>query len=936
MFAVGALAFVSPWMLTPLLGLPVLWWLLRATPPPPRRIIFPAVRLLAGLLATEETPSRTPWWLLVLRFAIAALVLIALAHPLLNPGVRLSNINGPLLIVIDDGWASAADWQQRQSAIDALLVEAERRGRRVSLLTTADVAGRAASPLADLVAAAKARALVRALQPKPWPVNRAAALAIIEGIEFEGQAETFWFADGLESGDVSAEEFAEALQRIGLTDVITANPGRTAQTLSLAESTPDQLTVAAGRAESTLTVVAGRAESTLKATVAVVGRTVDGNILIRQDLVFAEGEDTARAALDLPTDLRNRLDRLEIVGQASAAAVVLMDERWRRRPVGLVSGAAIEEQQPLLSGLFFLERALSPSAEVRRGEISGLLARPLAVMMLADVGRIVGEDKANLDRWISAGGVLVRFAGTRLAQSGDELVPVQLRSGGRNLGGALTWSKPAALQPFDRKSPFFGLSVPADVKVRRQVLAQPSLKLRDRTWARLADGTPLVTAEKRDRGWLVLVHTTANTDWSDLPLSGLFVEMLRRIVELAHGVVAVPDGKGAISMAPVQVLDGFGRLGKATANTANLSEGAKPHAGLPPGYYGTEKARRAFNLGPAINELIALGALPQGVRRLDFKTGGEIDFKPALLTTALLLLILDLAISLGLRGLLPTLPARLKPSKRLGRTTAVLIIAASLVALGGTALMAQTTDDEFAKAAALETRLAYVISGQTRVDEISRAGLHGLSTMLRRRTSVENGEPLGVDLEVDDIVFFPLLYWPVTADFPQLSAAAMAKVDAFMKGGGTILFDTRDHQTAAMGALSDDNNNTPEAGRLRQILSQLDVPPLTPVPPKHILTRAFYLLQSFPGRWSGGKVWVERHSGGINDGVSGIVIGSNDFAAAWAMDADGRPLAATVPGGARQREMAYRFGVNLVMYTLTGNYKADQVHVPALLERLGQ
>ena len=109
-----------------------------------------------------------------------------------------------------------------------------------------------------------------------------------------------------------------------------------------------------------------------------------------------------------------------------------------------------------------------------------------------------------------------------------------------------------------------------------------------------------------------------------------------------------------------------------------------------------------------------------------------------------------------------------------------------------------------------------------------------------------------------------------------------------------------------------------------------------PIPQKHILTRAFYLMQTWPGRWSGGQVWVERHNGGINDGVSGLVIGGHDWAAAWAKDAQGNPLAAVVPEGARQREMAYRFGVNLVMYALTGNYKADQVHVPALLERLGQ
>ncbi|MDO9125619.1 MAG: DUF4159 domain-containing protein, partial [Parvibaculum sp.] len=87
-------------------------------------------------------------------------------------------------------------------------------------------------------------------------------------------------------------------------------------------------------------------------------------------------------------------------------------------------------------------------------------------------------------------------------------------------------------------------------------------------------------------------------------------------------------------------------------------------------------------------------------------------------------------------------------------------------------------------------------------------------------------------------------------------------------------------------------------------------------------------------------LWVEASladAGSLtNDGVTTILVGSNDYAAAWARDARGRPLFPVSPGGERQREMADRFGVNLVMYALTGNYKADQVHVPALLERLGQ
>jgi hypothetical protein len=114
------------------------------------------------------------------------------------------------------------------------------------------------------------------------------------------------------------------------------------------------------------------------------------------------------------------------------------------------------------------------------------------------------------------------------------------------------------------------------------------------------------------------------------------------------------------------------------------------------------------------------------------------------------------------------------------------------------------------------------------------------------------------------------------------------------------------------------------------------VPQLTPVPADHVLTKSFYLLQDFPGRWADGRVWIEVSGENVNDGVARIIVGSNDWASAWAIDQSGQPMFPVVPGGERQREMALRFGVNLLMYTLTGNYKTDQVHVPAILERLGQ
>ena len=281
------------------------------------------------------------------------------------------------------------------------------------------------------------------------------------------------------------------------------------------------------------------------------------------------------------------------------------------------------------------------------------------MLIFSDTGPDSPAEEATVDKWIENGGLLLRFAGPHLAEQSDKLLPVRLRHGGRTIGGAMSWEKPAKLAPFAADSPFAGIPIPADVTVSRQVLAEPDLDLAAKTWARLADGTPLVTAEKRGRGWIVLVHTTANADWSNLALSGLFVEMLRRVVAISQGVSEAGGGL----LPPIETLDGFGRLQRAPS-TARAVSGDDIAAALasprhPPGFYGTADARRALNLSSGVRQLQPLGDLPSDAVQESFAAGGEVDLRPVLLTAALILALIDLAIAYALRGLLLRRPARL-------------------------------------------------------------------------------------------------------------------------------------------------------------------------------------------------------------------------------------------------------------------------------------
>jgi hypothetical protein len=905
MLALGSLAFVSPWLLLALAALPIVWWLLRVTPPAPRRVAFPAIRLLLGLVPREETPARTPLWLILLRMVLAALVILAVAHPLLNPEARLAS-TGPILLIVDDGWTAARDWPARQAALTGLLAEAEREDRQVVLVTTA--ATPTDEPPATLtpLRAADARAEVQALLPKPWPVNRRTALARLEALSLPDASSAVWLSDGV-ADDGGNEALAAYLVGRGTLRYLAAGPAEASVMLATGAIEAKDV----GVVLRSLPVPAPRLFQ-------VRASGDDGRLLARQAITIEQGAKGAELRLPMPSELRNRMTRIEIEGDQSAGSVLLVDERWRRRPVGVVA-APNTRGQPLLAENYYLERALGPFSEIRRGSASDLLNRELAILIFSDTGPDSPAEEAAVTKWIEGGGLLLRFAGPRLAEQGDHLLPVRLRhGGGRTIGGALSWAQPAKLAPFEADSPFAGLAVPADVTVSRQVLAEPDLDLASKTWARLADGTPLVTAEKRGQGWIVLVHTTANADWSNLALSGLFVEMLRRIEAMSQGITEA----GEEALVPLETLDGFGRLQRAPPNARPIpgkelaTATASPRH--PPGFYGTAEARRALNLSAGISELKPIENLPPDIRRETFATGGEIDLRPPLLAAALLLALADLVIAYALRGLLRRRPARLA--------------AALLIAMLGIP-SAVHADDAFVVQATSELRLAYVRTGNQEVDAVSRAGLLGLTATLNRRTAVETAEPLAIDIERDELIFFPLLYWPVVSTQTAASPKAVERINRYLETGGTILFDTRDADDQTPGPVG---GAAVSAQRLRRLVAGIKMPPLVPIPPDHVLTKSFYLLHDFPGRWNIGTLWVEPVEDRVNDGVSGAIVGANDWAGAWAIDAQGRAALAVVPGGEPQREMAMRFGVNLVMYVLTGNYKSDQVHVPAILERLGQ
>jgi hypothetical protein len=915
-------------LLLALLLLPILWWLLRAVPPAPVRAKFPGILLLMGLKDKETTPDRTPWWLLALRIIAIGAAIIGFAGPVLNPTDTGASQN-KLVILMDASWASAEDWGKRQAKLTEILQGADQDGRPTVVFKLSDVPQKLVAP--NFVAPNAYFQRVSHLAPNAW---RGDFSDWADYLKAQDQSfDTVWFSDGLD--DPQRGKLLDVLWSKGTVSVIEgANP--------VFAMTPPEVK----DGNLAVTVQRSWAKGETDVTASAMGPDPNGvlRVLGMASAQLSPKDTNAELMFDMPSELRNRITSVVLGGQRSAGGVVVTGDAVQRRKVALVSSANQQEVTDLVSEVFYLRKALVPTADVIETDMKNTLLANPDVLIFVDVGKLNAAETKDVLTWVEKGGLLVRFAGPRLAASQiglrkeHPLLPVRLRAGGRSVGGAMSWGAPKKLQPFAEGTVFYGLKVPDDVTINSQVIAQPDPNMAERVVAALQDGTPLVTQKNVGSGRVVLFHVTANAEWSNLPLSGLFVQMLERLAVATSGRLDdIQDLEGLV-WKPEETIDAFGNIRDASGMLGVEGSVLAAHRlskDMHPGVYSNGGRKAALNVLTR-NDVLAQVKWHSDITVLPLNKNPQQFLKPYLLIAALGLMLLDIFASLWLSG---------KLTKRFAGQVAVLALVCLIAEpRTGYAQSENTQSDEKLAAAINDTVLGYIITGNAKVDKVSHAGLFGLSTELFRRTSVEPVEPVGVDIETDELSVYPFLYWPMSENQRAPSDLAVEKLNRFLRSGGMILFDTRDaHLTFGISGA------TPNGRMLQKIAARLEIPPLEPVPDDHVLTRSFYLLQDFPGRYRGSTVWIEAAPAdakliegmpfrNLNDGVTPVVIGGNDWASAWAIGPNARYMFPVGRGaaGELQREYAQRFGVNLIMYVLTGNYKSDQVHIPALLNRLGQ
>ncbi|MGB3724089.1 MAG: DUF4159 domain-containing protein [Pacificimonas sp.] len=852
-------AFVSPFLLAALAVLPLIWLILRQSPPPPRTAKLPSMKLLSPEDIPPPQAARPPWWLLLLRLFIAALIIAALAGPRWQPPLS-GDVPQRLTIVMDNGWA-ATRWPEIRAAALARIDALEPAGTRFAVIGTAARPSDDPQGRSRFVDADTARAQIGALNPVPWQLDRAGAAEKIDA-----GAALLWLADGVETEDAAALRQAVPGAEIDL----------------FPTSAPAILT--AGQTDggwaARLARPAGAASDSSFSALTSSG----GNIASDRP-VFEGGRASVR--LSIAPSRRNDVARLS-AGGGAAATYLTSGARVRPRVV-VIDGSS--DTPPLESGDFYIRRALEPHADIARADLSSAAEDDASLFFLSDIAATDSSAAALLAR-VEAGAVSISFAGPRMAENGSALSPVQLRSGARAMGGVMTWQEPQTVGAFMSGTPLAGLPTPDDATVSKQLLSRGADD-EAAIWATLADGTPLVSAKRRGDGLLILVHSSADPGWSDLPLSGLFESMIVRMLPLASDSAALDIA----AEAPWQLereLMANATLGEPALPISIAPadwEGAKAGPDTPPGIYRSGEARRALNMTSLIGSGYRFRALDTDGLRPAQDVAAPVELGRWLMLAALILLAFDIFVTLGLRGALP----------RVNRaaTAAASILVASLLLPTSPASAQQAPTPP-------PSQIAYV--GGTSADAQVAAGLTSLALALRRRTSVDPGEPQRIDPAAPGIGRYPLLYWPAYAR-TRMSAAEAANLRSYLARGGLILFDFGRPLGADSGA--------------RALLSPLGLPALAEADSAHVLFKSYYLLNDV----SGGALWVEGGTGGDSGQVSGVAIGGGNWPELWAASTAAPPS---------EREAAIRFGINLMMYALTGTYKADQVHAETLLGRIAE
>jgi hypothetical protein len=920
------LSFITPQLLCCLCLLPLLWFIFKAIPPQPRPLELPTARFLIGLETENAASDKLPWWLKLLRVVLFAAIIIAAAAPYIKPHEELTIKGESLAIIVENSWAAAPHSDAQKDKALSLIALAEQQKKTVLLIKT--IPDHEKQSRITLRTPSEARSMVEHIKLYPWKANHVALLQELrDNTDKLKAAKTFhWLGHGYDDGDLQSN--IAYLNKLGKVDYYKPDDSAAALVIKRALN-------AEGR-ESHKSIQIDGAFNDNKKALRITAKDQFDNVLSFITLKdIKNNSDTDISALWDGIEMQDIAPNyLQASTLKHAGSVRYVSANIIKQRVGIAAASDTinREESPLIQSLYYLSKAVEGKAPHNIAPIHDLIEWKATLIIIPENYALSGSDTETLTAWLENGGTLLRFPpNANIKQQGKVLMPVELLDDERNIAGRLDWQEPLTLGSIPQDSPLSGIAEDKTLEIKRQILATPAMSNAAASWALASDGTPLITAKGFGKGRIILMHTQAKPGWSNLPLTGFFINTLHRIVDISTGARISVDRSTALStdlenasFTAYKVINANGDLIEPPSelNAQNLKDiQSKPLShNLWPGIYRSNNAEIIVNLGDKINAIKTI--YPQQLKAsvkpyIKERNINLLPYFVALIIGLILAEWLSIAILTGFT------PFYKKPSKH-SLSTWLLIGLCSLMLTNPSFAQSANNDDEAQRANSLN--LAYIKSGNPIIDSMAEKGLRFVGNALEARTALYDVKVMGVKLDSDELAFYPVLYWPLTT--AELRESEYAALNKYMNSGGMLFIDMRNGRKISQTLY---NKNS----ELIKLGNHLAVPLLSPLPENHVLRKSYYLLSkdNIAGRYKTGDIWLDLGNSADKNTpkdeqdsqyVARLLIGANDWIGLWSDES----------ADIYEREKALRFAINLIMYALTGTYKQDQVHTKAILERL--
>lgn len=910
------LQFLSPFMLGFLLLLPALWWLLKVIPPKPKHVKFAGTFLLQNIKEKDHEKRTMPLWLLLLRMAIITLFIIAFAGPFYNnKDEDVKTSSSISVIIIDNSWSAAQNWGQIKSDLGSLSKKRALEDQQtLYFLTTTRTADQINEP-EPLNALTDIMGRIETLSVNPWQSDFGHLQKQMDIVQKRHADFTLYYMD---DGYLDTQE-TDFLNAQAAVEFYTVKNATALVLIDKNTNEAPALYNALNRddvfRDDSHRLIRSRDDALAGGTLSLNTRK-NTNI----PMPFTFGVDDTRYPIKtdrLPEGVVDHVKSLSVQGQNHVGGSYPFTQDSAPKIIGLL-GNDPGDKRDFLKGYFYIDKALSPFHTILYGDVNTLTDKA-DVIIMTDTDLLTDTNRTLIDDFMNEGGIIIRFADDDLANGKfKDLSPTPLRTTNRQLGSSFSWEIPQKISHYNEDTIFNNLPLSDDIKITRQLLAEPSLALQDKSWAFLEDGTPMITATTKGNGWLFLYHSNLDPAWSNLALSGIFQEQLKKIVKLSYRIGQSSSPQNSKAFYITKRFNGIGDLLEPLGHEVRITPDSTINAlsdKTPPGIYSNGFETRILHIGdmikspPPITDN-ALSEINNNARVTYYGGLSFITYKHLLMLLALLFMTIEAFWYCGF----------FRRFKAIGMVLGIVCLGLTLHGNDATASQGKKDSPAYLSSHAV---LAYVITGDSQIDTLSRFGLEALVRETQRRTIADVDSVKGIDIEQDILSFYPFIYWPLTNTQSPISKETAHKINNYVSRGGTVFFDTRDGYTG----------ETAINRSLQNVITHLPIPTLSKLPDNHVLKRSFYILKETPGLYDRQTLWYVPTESTDNDGVTPYIIGGNDWASIWATDPSGRPMT-HLKNKAYQRELAYRFGVNMVLYALTGNYKDDQIHIPFILERL--